>query len=90
MRRTKAEGLTALLPNPIPPKRNAKLESELFRPATLRTLLPNYHGVYFTQVRSTERGHEVFVLCQKHLRGAPTAIDLGGVEVPVTVCAELP
>ncbi len=79
-----------MLPNPTPPKRNSKLESELFRPATLRALLPNYHGVYFTQVRSTEQGHEVFVVCQKHLQGAPSAIELGGVEVPVKVCAELP
>lgn len=79
-----------MLPNPIPPKRNSKLEAELFRPATLRTLLPNYHGVYFTQVRSTDRGHEVFVVCQKHLQGAPAAIELGGMEIPVNVCADLP
>ena len=79
-----------MLPKPNPPKRNSKLEAELFRPATLRALLPNYHGVYFTQVRSTEHGHEVFVLCQKHLQGAPSAIELGGEEVPVKVCAELP
>ncbi len=79
-----------MLPNPNPPKRNAKLESELFRPATLKTLLPNYHGVYFTQVRSTDDGHEVFVVCQKHLQNAPTAIELDGVEVPVTVCPDIP
>lgn len=79
-----------MLPNPNPPKRNARLEAELFRPAKLKALLPNYSGVYFTQVRSTERGDEVLVVCQKHLVDAPAAIELDGVEVPVTVCPELP
>jgi len=46
--------------------------------------------VYFTQVRSTDEGHEVFVVCQKHLQNAPTAIELDGIEIPVTVCPDIP